>query len=96
MKPEITKCNLTDILPLRRLFLQENNFQIRYNAVHERGWSDSYQIIIDGLRVGYGSVKGYEEFTHRDDIFEFYLIPAYRYDAINIFRQLIAISSAKL
>jgi hypothetical protein len=34
------KAELKDILALRVLYLQETNFQIRYNAVHERGWSD--------------------------------------------------------
>jgi len=37
----VQKTELASILPLRALFLQESNFQVRYNACHERGWSDS-------------------------------------------------------
>jgi hypothetical protein len=36
------KVELNEIQSLRALFLQETNFQIRYNACHERGWTDSY------------------------------------------------------
>ncbi len=54
------KTTLESILPLRQLFLQEANHQIRYNACHERGWSDSYMLAVDGADVGYGSIKGRE------------------------------------
>jgi hypothetical protein len=37
MKIEATKTTLKEILSLRNLFLQERNFQIRYNVSHERG-----------------------------------------------------------
>ena len=40
----VEKVSLDDILPLRKSFLDENCFQIRYHACHERGWSDSYLI----------------------------------------------------
>ena len=95
MQLEITKASLNDIPHLRALFLQENNFQIRYNAVHERGWSDSYLINIDGIKAGYGSVKGFENHSDRDTIFEFYLIPACRAHVSDIFSELITVSGAK-
>jgi len=60
MDLKITKTDLKDILPLRESFLKENNVQIRYDACHARGWSDSYLINIEGNNVGYGSVKGKE------------------------------------
>jgi len=72
------KTNLQEILPLRNLFLQENNFQIRYNAQHERGWSDSYLITHDEEKIGYGSISGKENIGDRDAIFEFYIIPSFR------------------
>ena len=53
-----TKVDLSEILSLRNLFLRENDFQIRYNAVHERGWADSYLLLLDGQKIGYGSVMG--------------------------------------
>lgn len=92
MDLKITKTSLNDILHLRALFLQENNFQIRYNACHERGWSDSYLINIDGDNVGYGSVKGKDDLTKREAIFEFYLMPAWRKNASAIFEKLISVS----
>jgi GNAT superfamily N-acetyltransferase len=94
MDLQITKTDLKDILHLRALFLQECNFQVRYNACHERGWSDSYLINIDGANIGYGSVKGKDDLTEREAIFEFYIMPAWRKNASAIFEKLIAESTA--
>ena len=52
------RTKLKAIQALRALFLQSTNFQIRYDACHERGWTDSYLLTVDELQVGYGSVKG--------------------------------------
>jgi GNAT superfamily N-acetyltransferase len=78
MIPEVIKTDLTQILPLRNLFLQENNFQIRYNACHQRGWTDSYLFTYNEEIVGYGAVKGNEDISDRDTIFEFYILPSFR------------------
>jgi GNAT superfamily N-acetyltransferase len=94
MAIHITKVSLNEILPLRALFLQENNFQIRYNACHERGWSDSYLIQSNGIHIGYGSVKGKDDLLLRDAIFEFYLLPAWHGNTNFIFQQLINASNA--
>jgi GNAT superfamily N-acetyltransferase len=75
---KVIKTDLTQILPLRNLFLQENNFQIRYNACHERGWTDSYALMYNEEKIGYGAVKGNENISDRDTIFEFYIIPSFR------------------
>jgi len=77
------------------LFLQEINFQIRFNKCHERGWSDAYIISLNDIHSGYGSVKGLEQLTDRDAIFEFYLIPPYREKSHIIFSQLHSVSRAK-
>jgi GNAT superfamily N-acetyltransferase len=98
MRSEMTgaavKTELKDILALRGLFLHETNFQIRHNACHERGWTDSYLLNIDGLEIGYGSVKGQER-NDRDTIFEFYMIPPFRKYASYLFRELISASGAR-
>ena len=94
MTATAVKASLKDILGLRGLFLQETNFQIRYNAVHERGWSDSYLLRIDGKDVGYGSIKGQER-NDRDTIFEFYVIPPFRKYATSLFRELISTSGVR-
>lgn len=79
---------LDTILPFRQLFLQENNFQIRYNACHERGWTDSYLLLVDGSAVGYGAVKG-QEIAERNTIFEFYILPSHRKMASVLFKALL-------
>jgi GNAT superfamily N-acetyltransferase len=94
MKLQAHKTDLKTILPLRNLFLQETNFQIRYNACHERGWTDSYLLMIDETAVGYGSIKG-QEITDRDSIVEFYVIPSFRKFSRALFARLIAASNVK-
>ena len=51
---------LEEIQSLRSLFLHESHCQIRYDACHRRGWTDSYLLAVNGKAVGYGSVKGEE------------------------------------
>ncbi len=89
MTISVQKTDLEAILPLRALFIQEANFQIRYNACHERGWSDSYLLTIDDHAVGYGSIKG-REIQDRDTVFEFFVVPPFREYAGELFRQLLA------
>ena len=91
MKLHAIKTELRRILPLRAQFLQENNFQIRYNACHERGWSDSYLLTCDGGEAGYGSVRG-QEVAGRDTVFEFYVKPALREHASALFHELLSAS----
>ncbi|HMF90720.1 MAG TPA: GNAT family N-acetyltransferase [Candidatus Angelobacter sp.] len=88
------KAKLEDIQHLRALFLQESNFQVRYNACHERGWTDSYLLTLDGAEAGYGSVKG-QEIAGRDTLFEFYLVPALRKHSRLTFAELLAGSGVK-
>ena len=91
MSARAVKAKLKHIQPLRALFLQETNFQIRYNACHERGWTDSYLLKIDDVAVGYGSIKG-RETADRDTAFEFYVIPFFRKLSSLLFRELLAAS----
>jgi GNAT superfamily N-acetyltransferase len=91
---QVRKIALQDILSLRRLYLQENNFQIRYDSCHVRGWSDSYIVEHNGLRIGYGAVKGKDKIEDRDAIFEFYIIPACRNLAPRAFEEFLKVSDA--
>ena len=96
MNISVEKTALKEILPLRQLFLQENNIQIRYNACHERGWTHSYSIKINNQRIGYGSIKGKEDYLNdRDAIFEFYIIPSFRKYLNLLFAEFIKISQAR-
>ena len=73
MTAKALKTELKDIQSLRALFLQETNFQIWYDACHERGWTDSYLLTVlltvDGVNVGYGPIKG-RQIAGRDTVFE--------------------------
>jgi GNAT superfamily N-acetyltransferase len=88
MHVNITKANYEAIKSVRSLFLQENNFQIRYNATHERGWSDSYIFQSGNKTIGYAAIKGKENIIDRDTIFEFYLLPPFRHAVANCFNVL--------
>jgi GNAT superfamily N-acetyltransferase len=94
MDINVIKTGLKNIMPLRALFLQENNIQIRYNACHERGWSDSYIVTVDNIPAGYGSIKGKENHADRNTVFEFFIIPVFRKMLPQIFRQLLSVSGA--
>ncbi|HVK96898.1 MAG TPA: hypothetical protein VM368_03725, partial [Flavisolibacter sp.] len=95
MSYNIFPTTLEEILPLRTLFLQENNFQIRYNACHERGWSDSYLIEYMGARVGYCAIKGVNNLQSRDAIFEFYIIPFYRHIYPFVFEKMLRVADVR-
>jgi GNAT superfamily N-acetyltransferase len=95
MIAKAVKAKLEDIQSLRALFLQEANFQVRYNACHERGWTDSYLLTADDAAIGYGSIKG-QEIPGRDTVFECYLVPALRRWSRHVFAELLAASGAKL
>jgi len=92
MNLKVESVSLKEILPLRELFLQENNFQVRYDACHVRGWTDSYLITVDGAEIGYGSIKGKDDLSLRDAIFEFYLTPKNRKYSNSAFETLIKTS----
>ncbi|HLX91546.1 MAG TPA: GNAT family N-acetyltransferase [Puia sp.] len=89
------KVLLTEILHLRSLFLEEENTQIRYNAVHERNWSDSYLLSVDTRAVGYGSVMGQER-ADRDTIFEYYILPSFRQFSSALFGTLLQESKVSM
>jgi len=92
---KVLETHLSTILPFRRKYLKENKFQIRYNACHERNWTDSYALFVDGKFAGYGSVKGLEDIKNRNAIFEFYILESLRGSSKELFRELILESKAK-
>jgi GNAT superfamily N-acetyltransferase len=94
MAIQILRTELNEILSLRALFLQENNIQIRYNAVHERGWSDSYVFVSGQNKIGYAAVMGNENRNDRDTVFEFYTLPSFRNASSAAFAELLQLSGA--
>lgn len=85
------RASLSEILPLRERYLAEMNAQVRYHACHERGWSDSYLLQLNGHSVGYGAVKG-QEIKDRDTVFEFFVVEPQRRAANELFMALLAAS----
>lgn len=88
----IAPCRFSKIQTLRGLFLQEINAQVRYDAAHGRRGAAWYLVRHDGRDVGYGSLKDTHE--RPGTIFEFYLVPAFRADALDALRGVIAASKA--
>jgi GNAT superfamily N-acetyltransferase len=93
MAASVERVELRDIQALRALFSQELNALIRYYAWHDAGWTDSYQLMIDGTAVGYGSVKGRQR-EGRDTVFEFFVVPPFRTMSRRLFLELIDASGA--
>ena len=94
MTIHVNKTSLASVLPLRNLFLQENNFQVRYNAVHERGCSDLYFLTYNEINIGYAAIKGNENSADRNTVFEFYITPSFRNIAVPFFSTLLEASGA--
>lgn len=89
----VRQTDVARIQPLRTLYLQEMNCQVRYNACHERGWTDSYLLTLDGDAIGYGSIKG-QELADRDTVFELYVLPPFRRHQRAFFDALLTTSGA--
>lgn len=89
-----TRTELRQILQMRARHLAEMNCQIRYDACHERGWSDSWHLLLDDEQVGYGSIKG-REIKDRDSVFEFFVLEPHRKHSRNLFCELIDLSGAQ-
>lgn len=77
MALSIEKTGLKEIQDLRTLFLEERKFQFVLNKCHDYGWADTYLFVMDGKKIGYGSVWGSAQRTDRDTIFEFYILEPY-------------------
>jgi GNAT superfamily N-acetyltransferase len=95
MTPKAVKAKLKAIQKLRALFLQETNFQIRYDATHARGWSDSYLLTLDDTEVGYASLKAGDDSKARDTLFEFFVVRPFRKHAAALFREGLATGGAR-
>ncbi len=91
---KVLKCPLSEILVFRQLYLQEHNCQIRYNACHERNWTDSYLLMVDDSPVGYASMKGLDDLKDRDTVFESFLLPGFRRYSLPLFGKFLALSGA--
>jgi GNAT superfamily N-acetyltransferase len=74
------------------VFLQELNAQMRYDAAHTRTGTTQYLIRREGRDIGYGAVKDMHQ--GRGTAFEFYVLPPFRNDALELLRSLVNTSGA--
>ena len=88
------RADLAAIAGWRARYLAEMNTQVRYDAVHQRGWGDYYVVSLDGVDVGYGAIKGFDAPRDRDALFEIHLDPPARPHAVPLARAVIAASGA--
>jgi GNAT superfamily N-acetyltransferase len=62
------------------------NCQIVHDSIHGRaGWTTTYLLVVDDIDAGFGSVAIGGPWTGTPTIFEFYVLPAYRGCAFQLF-----------
>ena len=93
MKAIVRKTELSQIQQVRGQHLEEMNCQIRYNACHDRGWTDSWHLFLGNQLAGYASIKG-REINDRDSVFEFFVLPECRRYSRDLFCELVHESHA--
>jgi GNAT superfamily N-acetyltransferase len=84
-------------LPLRTQFRQEMNCQIVHDSLHtRRGWTSTYALHLDGTLAGFGSIAIAGPWKDKPTIFEFYVLPAHRGRAFDLFETFVEASGARL
>jgi GNAT superfamily N-acetyltransferase len=91
MKIEVKRVQVAEIDPLRQAYRAEANCQIIYDSFLPRWLADAYAITVDGALVGYGSLANR---YYPRQIIAFYLEPAHRINALEIFRELLLVTRA--
>jgi len=87
---------LDDIQLFRDEYRREMNCQIVHDSLHVRpGWTVPYRVAADGEPAGYGSVAVAGPWKDKPTIFEFYVLPAYRHRAFELFESFLATSDAR-
>jgi GNAT superfamily N-acetyltransferase len=85
---------LNEILALRDLYRLEMNCQIVHDSLHERGFTESYLIRMNGQVAGYGALVR-DRAGWKDVIKEFYVLPSQRAAALRFFRHFAATAHAR-
>jgi GNAT superfamily N-acetyltransferase len=97
MRTTVTPTSSGAVLPLRGRYRQEMNCQIVHDSIHRRpGWTSTYALQIDDTVVGFGSVAIGGPWTGKPTIFEFYVLPAHRTSAFDLFEALLDATGARL
>ena len=73
------------------------NCQIVHDSIHHRpGWTTTYALVVDDMNAGFGSIAIGGPWTGKPTIFEFYVLPAYRGCAFQLFEGFLEASGARL
>ena len=85
-----------DTLPLRARYRAEAGGQIVHDSIHTRsGWTTSYLLQVGGRVAGFGSVAVAGPWKDKPTIFEFYVLPARRDRAFELFEAFAGASGAR-
>jgi len=73
------------------------NCQIVHDSIHRRtGWTTTYALVVDDIDAGFGSIAIGGPWTGIPTIFEFYVVPAYRGSAFQLFEKFLEACGATL
>jgi GNAT superfamily N-acetyltransferase len=86
---------LRDIEGLRDIYRQEMHCQVIHDSVHPRpGWSKEYLLILDGTKVGYGSMAVGGPWQASPTLYEFFVLPQHRMQVFALFEGLLRSTKA--
>jgi len=90
----VRRAEHAEIVSLRDDFRKEMDGQIVHDSIHARlGWTLEYAISQGDRLIGYGSVAVAGPWRDKPTVYEFYLEPAFRTRAFELFDAFLAISS---
>ena len=83
--------SLEAILPMREAYRAAMGCQVVHDSFHERGFTDSWLLKVDGEVVGYASVAG-DPHPPRETLKELYVVPKHRRALLPLVRTLITVA----
>src|SRR5882672_1106182 len=87
--------NVEDILPWRDMYRLEMGCQIIHDSIHSRaGWTLEYLLFAGQIQVGYGSIAIAGPWKGKPTVYEFYVVPPYRWCVFDLFSVLVTASGA--
>jgi GNAT superfamily N-acetyltransferase len=97
MRATATPTSASAVLPLRVRHRHEMNCQIVHDSIHRRrGWTNTYALQLDDISAGFASVAVGGPWSGKPTIFEFYVLPAHRHRAFDLFEVFLNVSGARL
>src|SRR5260370_40859721 len=97
MPIESRRVELRDIEGLRDIYRLGMSCQITHDSIHSRpGWTHEYLLIMDGTKVGYGSIAVSGPWRDKPTVYEFFVLAQYRSRLFDLFECLLASSQATM